>query len=58
MRFQFQESLIWEGNNTTVDPDGKVCVVKGKSEPKARRQLPKPRIGRVWILVLKWSGER
>ena len=55
MRFVFQESLIWE-HGDPVDPRRPQKVIKAKSEPKARRLLPKPDTGRTWVLVEKRSG--
>lgn len=53
MRFTFQQSKIWEAGNP-VDPETDPVTVKmppGRGEASARRLLPKPGTGRVWVLV-------
>lgn len=51
MHFTFQESYIWEGSNNLPDPAGKKIRVKNRSEERARRKLPRPGLGRHWVLV-------
>lgn len=50
MRYIFQESRIWDGNNR-VDVNGNRASIKARDEEGARRRLPKPGLGRTWILV-------
>jgi hypothetical protein len=53
MRYVFQRSKIWEAGNP-VDPTSEPVRIKvpdGSQEARARRKLPKPGVGRVWILI-------
>jgi hypothetical protein len=53
MRYIFQQSRILEAGDP-VDQDRKKVVIKvpdGSPEHRARRQLPLPGMGRIWVLV-------
>jgi hypothetical protein len=53
MRYIFQQSKIWEAGNP-VDQDSKPLSVKvphNSPEHRARRRLPPPGMGRIWLLV-------
>lgn len=53
MKYVFQRSKIWEAGNP-VDPTSETVRIKvpdGSQEARARRKLPKPGVGRVWILI-------
>lgn len=52
MHFVFQESQIMTAGNP-VDPNGKICSVKNKTEERARRKLPNTSLGRTWVLIEK-----
>lgn len=54
MRFVFKRSMIWE-HGDPVDHSSEEWVVKipKDDEKRARRKLPDPGGGRVWILVRK-----
>lgn len=53
--YTFQESKIWEGNNTVVDPNGDKVTVKASNETVARRKVNRKHktssIGRYWVLL-------
>lgn len=51
MYFKFQESFIWDGACTDPAPDRKPVSIKALSEEMARKKLPKPDLGRKWILI-------
>lgn len=54
MRFVFQQSHIWDGAGLRPDPSQPTRTVKlppGKTTEDARRKLPRPGLGRNWILV-------
>jgi hypothetical protein len=53
MKYVFQRSKIWEAGNP-IDASSKPVSVKvpdGSPEARARKKLPEPGTGRVWILV-------
>lgn len=58
IRYFFQESRIWEGNNDIPCDSGRKITVKLPSEDdaKARRKLPPADIGRYWLLMSKESS--
>ena len=58
MKYVFQRSKIWEAGNP-VDPTSEPVRIKvpdGSQEARARRRLPEPGVGRVWILIAIEEG--
>lgn len=53
MYFTFQQSKLWEGGGDKFASDQKEHRIKARSEERARRKLPKPSMGREWLLVEK-----
>lgn len=53
MRYTFQRSKIWEAGNPVDSslPAVTVKVPAGSPERRARRKLPLPGVGRIWILT-------
>jgi hypothetical protein len=53
MKYIFQRSKIWEAGNP-IDTSSKPVRIKvpdGSQEARARKKLPEPGMGRVWILI-------
>lgn len=58
MFLTFQQTKIWDGTGNLDEtlPEKRIKVKRGKTlvetEVAARRRLPKPELGRRWVLVL------
>lgn len=53
MKYVFQRSKIWVAGNP-ADPASEPVRIKvpyGSKEARARRKLPEPGMGRIWILI-------
>ena len=49
--FTFQQSYIWDGGKQEAAPDQPRVKRKGRTEERARKRLPRPELGRQWVLV-------
>ena len=53
MKYVFQRSKIWEAGNPidATSAPVRIKVPDGSQEARARRKLPAPGTGRVWVLI-------